>query len=141
MRPAITFLALFLAAGLALFLLQAPHQACPSGGCLAISEFSASTDKPLYHSRELMWVNLTLASDTGGEAEITVHGIASGGLEHMRMAVNRSVGAGLTRFALQYRLPACNGCAGIIPGTYAITAEAGISGMRVARNTTVELRQ
>jgi len=106
-----------------------------------LKALSAATERPLYHSMETMWINLTVDSAASGVAEFYVHGISSRGRELLIIRENRTLEPGVNQIALKYQTPSCTGCAGIRPGAYAITAEVNVAGGRYAENMTVEIQQ
>ena len=107
----------------------------------ALKALSLSTERPLYHSMETMWINLTLESDAGGLAEVWVHGINSRGRERLTLRSNHTLKQGVNNIALKYQTPPCTGCAGINPGKYTVSAEVTLAGKTTTYNTTVEIQQ
>jgi len=121
-------------------------------GCMAESKktqepvkaawkISAATDKRTYHSKQTMWVNVTMESDQEGEAEIYIHGIKSGRQEHLRMRSNETIKSGFNMFAKKFRVPDCATCAGIQPGAYTVAVDARFQGEKRTVTLRVEVLQ
>ncbi|MFH1054778.1 MAG: hypothetical protein V1744_01655 [Candidatus Altiarchaeota archaeon] len=113
-------------------------QRCPPQ---AMRNLVVSTEKPLYHSNEKMWFNMTVESETGGLAEIWVHGIMARNVERLRIRENYTLEAGLNHIKVRYTMPSCTGCAGIDPGNYTVTAELTMADKTLIGNTTVGVQQ
>jgi hypothetical protein len=106
-----------------------------------VSSLSLKTDRPLYHSRETMWINLTVESKEGGVADIYAHGIESRGRERLVIRTRETLQPGVNQLAIKYQTPPCTGCAGINPGGYEITTEVTVDGKTYRGKTMVEIQQ
>jgi hypothetical protein len=94
-----------------------------SGNDVSITSFQ--TDKNLYHSKELMKLQIGISSGAYIE-NVTVHlwGITDRyGDTHMNKDFNLALSPGTTTIAYEYLLPNCSKCSGIDPGDYPINVK------------------
>jgi hypothetical protein len=130
---------------------HAENQGTPSGSqphenqvletALAVRDYSLTTNKTVYRSRQVMLAEITVDSETGGNAQIWLHGIYARNREHLSIRQNHTLQKGENIIRLSHRLPSCTGCAGISPGDYVITAELTIEETVYEANTTIGIRQ
>jgi hypothetical protein len=107
----------------------------------AMEAFSARTQRPMYHSKETMWINLTIATNRDVTARIYAHGIKARNSERLRIKRSETLRQGINHIALKYRTPDCTGCAGIKAGNYTIGVDVAIAGENATQDMTVEIRQ
>jgi hypothetical protein len=112
--------------------------ACPP---TPLKTMDVATDRGVYHSRENMLINLTMESDTGGVAEVYVHGINARNMERLKIRQNHTLEEGTNYLSVNYRTPSCTGCSGISPGDYMITAEVKVGDEIEEKNITVNIQQ
>jgi len=89
-----------------------------------VSGIEMRTDKDIYHSNELMKVEVEIDSENElDNCQLAVYGIEVRGKPKMYHVVpmNLTVGSNLVMYG--YKMPACNKCAGVNPGNYSIHAE------------------
>ena len=111
-------LALVVIAG-ALYLVRG-SSTVPGGGQVAVTSFQ--TDKDLYHSKEMMQIQVSISSGSP-VANATVHiwGITDRyGDTHLMKDIPVELNPGVTTITTEYQLPACSKCSGIDPGDYPV---------------------
>ena len=128
MRELIPFLTFLL---LSLLILARPERPV-----LHLVNFSA--DKNLYHSAEL--VNLSLTVYSGADLE-NVSIILRGINNRLNRRKIVSLNKGINTFYFTYRLPRCNVCGGIRPGSYEITCVVAYRDIKLVNSTKIEIRQ
>jgi hypothetical protein len=105
-------------------------------------EMSISTDRELYHSNEIMTINVTI--DSPGEipgADVRVYGI-NARYYRLDKTEKTNIDTGENTVVISYTTPSCTGCAGISPGTYQLNADLTYGGNVIASATRdVEIRQ
>lgn len=90
------------------------------GGQVAVTSFQ--TDKNLYHSKEMMQIQVSISSGSP-VANATVHiwGITDRyGDTHLLKDIPVELKPGVTTITTEYQLPACSKCSGIDPGDYPV---------------------
>lgn len=87
-------------------------------------EIYITTDKDVYHSKEVMIINISLISkETLDDVYIKVEGIKDRwGNNRLSKEIHTNLIKGLNIKTLDYELPPCSKCAGILPGEYYINA-------------------
>lgn len=114
------------------------------GSAHAVSISSFTTDKDLYHSKELMKLQITLTSGTRLD-NVTVHmeGIRDRyGDLRLTKEIPLSLTPGTNTVTYEYQLPSCSKCSGLDPGMYPINITVMHSGQALAiGNHTVHLEQ
>jgi hypothetical protein len=98
---------------------------------------SVTTDKDLYHSKEIM--NITVLVSSQGDMSNTtlrIHGIQSrDGDFQLDKEIPVNLSPGLNTLVYGHQLPSCSSCSGLSAGTYQIEAELIHDGM-IASNMT-----
>ncbi len=95
-------------------------------------------DKTLYHSAEVMSLDVSIESD-GTADNVTVSAKGINGRMDLQKSV--SLAAGLNVVQFQYQLPRCNVCGGISAGRYELTCEARLGNSTAANATAVDIVQ
>ncbi len=116
---------------------------CEFSPCLQdpVKGIDLKSERNLYHSQEIMWLNLTVESETGGLAQVWAHGIEARLTERLRIRQNQTLKPGINEIMLKYPTPSCTGCAGIKPGNYTVTAEVTVGARTQSKNITVDIQQ
>jgi hypothetical protein len=83
---------------------------------------SLSTDKPLYHSNEVMKIDVGVVSMNQMNVQLKVYGIYAS-RNRLDNVQDVNIIAGENKFSVDYTAPSCNTCSGIKAGNYSITAE------------------
>jgi hypothetical protein len=86
---------------------------------------SVTTDKDLYHSKEVM--NITVLASSQGDMSNTtlrLHGIQDRyGDFQLDQEIPVNLSPGLNTLVYSHQLPSCSSCSGLSAGTYQIEAE------------------
>ncbi|GEM_PF-431114 len=87
---------------------------------LAVSISSFQTDKDLYHSNEIMKIQVNLSSKSNlDDTDVAVHGIKDRyGDLHLNKNSTLNLISGSNTVIFEYELPTCSRCTGIDPGDY-----------------------
>ena len=105
---------------------------------LQFSIQNISTDKDVYHSSEIMTLNVTLYSNANLEDVITkVTGINDRFIQDRILDIKK----GENEMIFSYQLPRCNVCGGIAAGDYPLYCEINYSGVTVSDSITINIRQ
>lgn len=114
------------------------------GSGSAVSVVSFQTDKDVYHSKELMKLQVGLSSGTAME-NVTVHieGISDRyGDIRLKKDISLNLVPGTNTVTYEYQLPTCSSCSGLDPGIYPINVTVIRLGKAIAiGNHTVHLEQ
>jgi len=121
--------------------------ACAVSGCLGpgtASITNVSTDKDLYHSKEVM--NITVLVSSQGDMSNTtlrITGIQNKYGEYQlddEIPVNLSNGRNIIPY--EHKMPTCSSCSGLSAGTYQIDVALVQNGIIISNTThSVELKQ
>lgn len=102
--------------------------ACLVPGCLgpgSASITSVTTDKDLYHSKEVM--NITVLANAQGDMSNTTLKIRGLQDRHGDFQLEKEIpvnlSSGLNILAYDHQLPSCSSCSGLSEGTYQIEIE------------------
>jgi len=90
---------------------------------VSIDSISVATDKPLYHSGEMIHITADINSPLELDgADIRFYGIYA---KRNRLDQNKIVDLvqGMNQVVLDYEAPSCYGCSGIKPGSYQISVD------------------
>jgi hypothetical protein len=113
-----------------------------SGQTVSVTSFK--TDKDIYHSKETMKFQISLASGASLD-NVTVHleGITDRyGSTRLNKDIPVSIAPGTNTVTYEYQLPTCSKCSGLDPGIYPINLTVFKSGKPIAiGNQTVHLEQ
>ena len=98
-----------------------------------------TTDKDVYHSKELMRINISLISKENlDDVCIKVEGIKDRrGNNRLSKEIHTNLIKGLNIKTLDYELPSCSKCAGILPGEYYINASVAYNNRTVTANHSI----
>ena len=98
---------------------------------------SVTTDKPLYHSNEVMQIEITVSSTAPEkDATIKIDGFTdSYGQTRLSHIMNASLSPGSNIFTYSYNLPPCSKCAGLEPGQYPVNVTLRKNGTPVSEKT------
>ncbi|MBN2013572.1 MAG: hypothetical protein JW778_00180 [Candidatus Altiarchaeota archaeon] len=102
---------------------------------------SLSTDKDVYHSNELMSINVVVDSSHDLDVLLRIYGISAG---YYRIDKTESMALlrGLNQKSFSYQTPRCYGCAGIQPGSYNVNVDVIYNSEVIASSTTeIEMQQ
>ena len=103
-----------------------------------ISILNVSTDKALYHSAEVLNLNIIVNSNEDVE---NVSAKASGINGRMNLEKTVSLKKGENLVSFTYTLPRCNVCGGISAGTYEISCGVYYNNISVQNSTNVQIVQ
>ena len=108
----------------------------------SIDSVSVSTDKPLYHSGEIIKLSVKLDSPSDmNNVTLKYYGILSGSYRLSKSQIV-DVKKGENNYSLDYVAPNCFGCAGISPGTYDVSVDVIYADRTVGTGTLgIEIRQ
>jgi hypothetical protein len=106
-------------------------------------EMDLNTEKELYHSNELMKINVTINSNKElNNASLIVKGINSRKRFRLNKEQKINLKKGVNSFIVEYTTPRCNTCSGIKEGTYEIIAKLIHDENIIANNSSnVEIKQ
>ena len=106
------------------------------------AEMQLSTDKELYHSNELMNINVEIGCERDIEnAGIKVYGIYAS-RNRLDISSTANITEGENNLQFGFMTPPCNTCSGITAGSYEITAELSDGGKVIATATKkIEVKQ
>lgn len=114
--------------------------ACLVPGCLGPGTAritSVTTDKDLYHSKEIM--NVTVLANSQGDMSNTtlkLHGIQDRhGDYQLDKEIPVNLSPGLNTLVYNHQLPSCSSCSGLSAGTYQIEVELIHNGIIVSNMT------
>ena len=103
-----------------------------------ISVAGVSTDKAVYHSAELLKLDVVVDSNMPLEnAKVTASGI--NGRMNLEKTINLTEGENPVSF--EYTLPKCNVCGGIAAGKYEISCGVSYGNLTSGNSTLVEILQ
>ncbi len=91
-----------------------------SEGPVAVASFQ--TDKNLYHSKEMMQLQVSISSGSPVQnATVHIWGIIDRhGDTHLIRDIPVELKPGMTTITTEYQLPSCSKCSGIDPGNYTL---------------------
>lgn len=114
---------LILTAVLVVVLIAVSAMACTSTFKPASAEVtSVTTDKPLYHSNEVMMLKV-LVNSTGytNDTYLKIEGIMdSYGQTRLSHVIQANLTPGTNMFPYDFHLPSCSKCSGLDPGVYPV---------------------
>ncbi|MBW2991722.1 hypothetical protein KY345_00710 [Candidatus Woesearchaeota archaeon] len=101
-----------------------------------------TTDKDLYHSNEMMNINVNIATDMQADnVSVRVYGIYAS-RNRLDMSKNLDLNIGSNDAVFEFKTPSCNTCSGIRAGTYEINAEISKDGEVIGKTSKeIEIRQ
>lgn len=121
--------------------------ACSVPGCLgpgSASITSVTTDRDLYHSKEVM--NITVLANAQGDKSNTT--LKFRGLQdrygdfQLEKEIPANLSSGLNLLAYEHQLPSCSSCSGLSAGTYQIEVELIQDGIVISNMThSIQLEQ
>lgn len=109
-------------------------------GCIqqdVVLDMNVSADKEIYHSGEILNLTLTISSNSKINATVLMTGIA--GRMKIEKAIELDVGNNL--LFVDYKLPSCNVCGGINPGTHSILTKVIHGNTTLNKTIAVEIQQ
>ena len=121
--------------------------ACAMPGCLGPGSAritSVTTDKDLYHSKEIM--NITVLANSQGDMSNTTLRLRGIQDRHGDFQLDQetpvNLSPGLNTLVYDHQLPSCSSCSGLSAGTYQIEVELIHNGMIVSNMThSIQLEQ
>lgn len=99
---------------------------------------NVSTDKPVYHSSEVMKVHVFLYSESSLN-DVSVSAESVNGRFKEKKLVNAS--KGLNEVSFTYTLPRCNVCGGIKVGDYEVKGTVEYGNVTVNKSTKINIQQ